>query len=359
MMLLKLLSATHGEYVQAVVSGKDEGTIGPRIKELGVPVHTLGLHPAAPNPFRAFSLRSLVREFRPHLLQGWMYHGNLASSLAGFFSPTRVPVLWNIRQSLADVAAYGHRTAAVIRVGAMLSRYPAAIIYNSQTGAREHRMFGYGNRRQLVISNGFDCHVFRPDDQARDQVRAELGVSDDAILVGLVARYHPMKDHAGFLRAAGSVARSHPGARFMLVGKGLTAEEPALTRLIADLNLGNRVFLLGERSDMPRLTGALDIACSASWSEGFSNSIAEAMACSVPCVVTDVGDSREIVSDTGLSVPPRDPQALAGAISRLIAAGKEYRRQLGAAARQRIEREFSLPAIARRYEDVYRESMCR
>src|SRR3989442_6924422 len=110
---------------------------------------------------------------------------------------------------------------------------------------------------------------------------------------------------------------------------------------------------------MPRLTGALDIACSASWSEGFSNSIGEGLACSVPCVVTDVGDSRDIVSDTGLSVPPRDPQALAGAISSLIAAGKEYRRQLGAAARQRGEKEFSLPAIVRRYEDVYRELVIR
>ena len=105
---------------------------------------------------------------------------------------------------------------------------------------------------------------------------------------------------------------------------------------------------------MPRINAVLDIACSSSWSEGFPNSIGEAMACGVPCVVTCVGDSDYLVGDTGLAVPARNPQALAQAICQLIEAGPAARRQLGAAARRRIESEFSLPAIARRYEELYR-----
>jgi glycosyltransferase involved in cell wall biosynthesis len=163
-----------------------------------------------------------------------------------------------------------------------------------------------------------------------------------------------MKDHAGFLKAASLVARKHPEVRFLLVGTGVVKEQPALAQVIAEQHLQDRTFLLGERADIPRLTAALDIACSASaWGEGFSNVVGEAMACGVPCVVTEVGDSAYAVGQTGLVVPARNPQSLAQALSRLIEAGPEHRRQLGEAARRRVEKEFSLPAIVRRYEDLY------
>jgi len=353
-MLLKLLSATEEQYRHAVVSLKDEGIIGPRIKELGVPVYSLGIRPAAPNPFRVFSIRSVVRQFRPDLIQGWMYHGNIMASVASFLSRGRVPVIWNIRQSVRDLADYGRWTAMVIRLGALMSRGPAKIIYVSQSGANQHETLGYDSGRRIIIPNGIDCEVFHPDSEARKVVRAELGIPPESVLVGLVARYHPMKDHAGFLTAAVQVSRIHPSVRFMLVGKGVSEDQVTLSRTITELQLQGRVFLLGERQDTARLTAALDIACSASlWGEGFSNAIGEAMACGVPCVVTDVGDSAYIIGDTGLSVPPGQTDILAGAIMRLIDVGAEGRRERGMAARQRVACEFSLPSVARRYQELY------
>jgi len=358
MMLLRLLSANNGDWDPAVVSLMDEGTIGSRIVALGIPVYSLGMRRGRPDPVRALSIVSLTRRVRPHLIVGWMYHGNLMASLAGAFSPTCVPVFWNIQQALDNIAGWGQLTAAVIRVGAYLSRYPAAIIYNTQVGAKQHEAFGYDARKRIIIPPGFDCQTFHPDDDARRQFRAELGVSEDTVLIGLVARYHPMKDHTGFLRAASIVARTHPNVLFLLLGKGITTEGQALTKLIGELQLESRILLLGERTDMPRVTAVLDIACSASaWGEGFSNAVGEAMACGIPCVVTDVGDSSYAVANTGLSVPPRDPQALAQAIGRLIDAGATARRQLGTAARRRVESEFSLPAITGQYEDLYREHL--
>lgn len=353
--LLKLLSANNGNWESAVVSLMDEGTIGPRIAALGVPVHCLGIRRGRPNPARALSLMSITRQFRPHLIQGWMYHGNLAASLASVSMRRRVPVLWNIRQSLEGVAEERRLTQSMIRLGALLSWHPANIIYNSSISARQHEIFGYRGLRRVVIPNGFDCQIFRPDNEARHHVRKELGIGIDTFLIGLIARFHPVKDHASFLRAANLVARTHPHVRFILIGEGLTGEAPAVTKLIREQHLESRVFLLGERPDTPRLTAALDIACSASLGEGFSNTIGEAMACGIPSVVTDVGESSLVVANTGLSVRPRDPEALAQAIDRLIDAGPEKRQQLGAAARRRIQTEFSLPAIARRYEDLYRE----
>ena len=206
----------------------------------------------------------------------------------------------------------------------------------------------------MIIPNGFDCQILRPDEAARKAVRSELGVTDDTVLVGLVARYHPMKDHIGFLKAAGMVVRSHPEVRFVLAGTGVSSKQPELSEAVKQNELQDHVILLGERSDIPRLNNAFDIACSASaWGEGFSNSIGEAMACGAPCAVTDVGDSAYIVADTGLVSPPRDPQALANAIARLIAMGRSGRQQLGAQARKRVETEFSLPSIVQRYEDLY------
>jgi glycosyltransferase involved in cell wall biosynthesis len=359
MMLFKLLSAVRERDCHAVVSLKDQSTMGPRIKELGVPVYALGLSAAAPSLFRAFSIRSLVRQFRPHVIQGWLYHGNLMASLGGAFSQNGVAVLWNIRQSLENIAGHGRKTAAVIKLGAWMSNRPAAIIYNSRTGARDHERFGFRNARQILIHNGFDCGVFCPDEDVRNRVRHQLGVEKETVLVGLVARYDPIKDHRGFLRAAGIIAQSHRNVRFALLGKGVTEKEPRLMQAIAEERLHERVLLLGERLDVERITCALDIACSASSSEGFSNAIGEAMSCGVPCVVTDVGDSAFLVGDTGMAVQMGGPEnlaeAMATAIATLADAGSERRRQLGMAARQRVESEFSLPVIAGRYEEVYRE----
>jgi glycosyltransferase involved in cell wall biosynthesis len=292
-----------------------------------------------------------------------MYHGNLMASMAALAlrkSATRdvrgqkPPVIWNIRQTVYDLRRERWLTAKLIRQGARLSSGPAAIIYNSQTSAGQHEKLGYRAEKHVIIPNGFDCHILRPNEAERKEVRTELGISDDTVLVGLVARYHPMKDHKGFLKVAAMVVQSHPQTRFVLAGAGVSSTQSELVKGIQQNGLGDRVIPLGERSDIQRLNNAFDIGCSASaWGEGFSNAIGEAMACGVPCAVTDVGDSAYIVADSGFVAPSRAPKALAEAIGRLIEIGHTGRQQLGAKARQRIETDFSLSAIVQKYEDLY------
>jgi glycosyltransferase involved in cell wall biosynthesis len=349
MMLWKFLSFSRTHHSQAVVSLMDEGTIGSRIARLNVPVYALNLRKTAPNPARALDIRSLTRQFAPDLILGWMYHANLVASFAGLVSPGRPPVLWGVRHGLEDD---GLRRRPIVKLNALLSRQPAAIIYNSSIGAQQHSAFGFRAAQRIVIPNGFDCQSFRPDPEARYEVRKELNLEEGATLIGLVARYDPMKEHDSFLQAAAMVAKEHPCVRFVLVGQG-TRQQPELEKLVADLDLRDRVFLLGERPDIPRLTAALDIACSSSREEGFSNAIGEAMSCGVACVVTDVGDSRYLVGETGLCVPASQPEALAHAISRMISAGPDCRQKLGAAARRRVEENFSLPAVVCRFEEIF------
>jgi glycosyltransferase involved in cell wall biosynthesis len=353
-MLEKLLALGAPEWDSVVVSLSAEGPIGARIAELGIPVLSLGLRRGLPNPVSAISIIPMIRRCRPVLVQGWMPHGNLMASFAVASQLNRMPVVWNIRMSLDDTTLPA-LTRAAIRSGGLLSRHPVAIVYNSAVGARQHEAVGYRKEKSVVIPNGFDCGRFHPDNAARRSLHAELGLREDAVLIGLVARYDPIKDHAGFLGAAGRVARSHPGVYFVLAGKGVTGEEPALMKVISEAGLQGRIFLLGERQDVSRLTAALDIACSSSTGEGFANTIGEAMACGVPCVVTDVGDSAYIVADTGMAVPPGSPGAFAQALCQMIEAGPEHRQRLGMLARRRVEQEFSLPAIARRYKVLYQE----
>jgi len=177
-------------------------------------------------------------------------------------------------------------------------------------------------------------------------------------LIGLISRYHPSKGHQNFLRAAVQLVEDCPEVHFVLAGRGVDQHNKNLTKSIHELCLESRVHLLGERTDTPRVTAALDLAVSSSFSEGFPNSIGEAMACGVPCVATDVGDSARIVEDTGAIVPPGDHRALAAAWKHLLEIGPEGRQELGAAARNRIKERFNLPAMVTQYEELYRQLIC-
>lgn len=357
-MLLKLLSTSSTDFRHVVVGLKDGDTIGPRISRLGVPVHCLKLRDAARGLVGVFSLGSLIRQYHPQVIQGWLPHGNLAATLAELFSLTRIPVVWNVRHSLDDFSEFRRMTVFSIRMGSLISGRASAIVYNSLRGAKQHQAIGYRASRQVVIPNGFDCDLFHPNENSYTQIRAELGVEARSVLVGLVARYDALKDHRTFLRAAALLAREHRDVHFVLAGRGMVPEQLDLMEIIAQEGLQNRVFLLGDRPDIERITAALDIACSASWSEGFPNAIGEAMACGVPCVVTDVGDTAYLIGKSGISVPPRNPSALADGIGQLVGAGAVQRRELGAAARERIKAEFSQSQITRKYEQLYRGLTC-
>ena len=178
---------------------------------------------------------------------------------------------------------------------------------------------GFDAAKLTVIPNGFDSSRFRPDPAARDEVRREIGVAPDAPLIGLVARYDPFKDHATFLRAAAALVRTRPDARFLLCGNRVDAGNAELVEQIASLGLAEHVRLLGPRRDVQRIYAALDVLAQSSISEAFPLVLGEAMASGVPCAATDVGDSALIVGDTGRIVPPRNPEALAGAWADLLA----------------------------------------
>jgi glycosyltransferase involved in cell wall biosynthesis len=354
MMLYKLLAGIdRTRFEPVVVSLMDGGALRPRVEALGVEVHTVGVRPKLPTPLDLLRLVRLTRRLRPDLVVGWMYHSCLAVQLAGLFTRTKADVLWSIHYSPGSLAAEKRLTAAVIKTCALLSRMPRRIIYVSRDGRAKHGPLGFSTRNGCVIPNGVDAEAFAPSTDARASVRAELGLSADALLVGMVSRYHPMKDHANFLRAAALLSEKHGEAHFLLVGRAVDSENAELRGLIEELGLKGRTHLLGERHDVPRLTAALDIFSLSSYCESFPNVIGEAMACAVPCVVTDVGDAAWIVGDTGRVVPTRDARSLSRAWAELVELGADGRASLGRAALARACELFPVKAVVRRYETLY------
>jgi glycosyltransferase involved in cell wall biosynthesis len=354
-MLCNLLSRINRmRFESVVVSLMERGVLGDRIEALGIPVHTIGMKQGMlPTPAAIWRLIHIVRQLKPDLIQGWMYHGNLAAQFVSVFSQ-QIPVLWGIHHSISSLTSEKKMSIAIIKLGARLSKFTSHIVFVSQTSKLQHEALGYCSKNSCLIPNGFDTSLFTPSSEAKLTIRSELGLPVNTLLVGLIGRYHPMKDHANFIQAAALLSKDRPDIHFLLAGTEVNRENQILHQLIQELGLFNHMHLLGERSDMPRVTAALDIASSSSaYGEAFPLVVGEAMSCSVPCVVTDVGDSGWIVSNTGRVVPPRDPEALANAWKELIDLGSEGRETLGRAARERIIEHFALDSVVAQYETLY------
>lgn len=355
MMLFKLLSSSAmADFDVRVVSLWSVGPVGEKIRRLGVPIESLGMRRGVP---RADALPRLVRLLRSNptdVMQTWMYHSDLLGGLAGKL--VGVPVAWGLRTGILDPLTKSLTRMTVRACAALSSTVPTRIIACGESVRRIHIGLGYDASKICVIPNGFDLEAFSPNGEARAAVRAELGFTQSERVVGLVARFDPMKDHRTFVRAAALLSARLPGARFILCGPDMTWDNQPLAAWIREAGLQDRFSLLGPRGDVPRVTCAFDLATSSSRSgEGFPNVIGEAMACGVPCVVTDVGDAGLLVGDTGRVVPPEDAGALASAWHDVLMVAPEERAAAGAAARNRVAEHFSLPSIAERYAELYRE----
>lgn len=354
-MLYSLLSQTNRErFEPIVVSLIDRGKYADRIEALGIPVYTIGMAAGVPTPNSLWQLVRLLRQLKPDAIQGWMYHANIAAQLASILSLSRIPVFWGIHHSIASLQSEKSSTIKIIKFGSYLSRLTAKIAFVSQASRQQHEALGYYRKNSCVIPNGFDTALFVPSKEAKLSVRSELRLPENAMIIGLICRYHPMKDHANFLQAAALLLNKHPDVHFLLAGTEVDTNNPDLMQLIKELAISNNVHLLGERSDMPRLIAALDInTLSSAYGEAFPLVVGEAMSCGVPCVVTDVGDSAWIVGNMGRVVPPKNSEALAQAWQDIIELSSAEKEALEKAARRRIIESFSLDLIVGQYEELY------
>ncbi len=357
--MLSRLTASHmpGAFDAEVATLMPPGFTGRKMIADGMTVHSLGMTGIMSGAVAVLRLAALLRKVKPDLIMAWMHHAQLAATLAVSMSGLSIPVIWNVRHSLG--AGYDREkrlTRMILKAQARLSHTPAAIIYNSRTAARQYRAIGFHPRKEDVIPNGFPL----PDRPDREGSRALLEqgfrIPEGKIVIGMVARAHPMKDAANLIHAFHILRSSAPMAHLLIVGQGMDEPTPEIMEALSRIPRANWT-LSGQRGDVAQWMGGLDLlALPSAWGEGFPNVVGEAMARGVPCVGTKVGDTEWIIGTTGRSVPIRNPAALAQALGELCRMTYEERRILGCAARQRVADHFAIDDIVRRYDALYRET---
>ena len=300
-----------------------------------------------------FALRLLktLRNLQPEVLHSCLPAPNMLAAVCKVFLPG-IKVVFGVRSVGADVARYDWLMRLTNSIERWFTPLADRIIVNSQAGADHYVRMGFPEHKIAVVFDGIDVKRFTPPVTGSGvELRQAWGVPPEAPLVGLPGCLDPMQGHPIFLQAAAYLAPTYPTVRFVCIGGGPAAYLDELQDAADALGIADRVIWAGPHDDMPAAYAALDLACSASNGEGFPQAVAEAMACGVPCAVTDVGDAALIVGPTGTIAPPHDPVALAGALGALLGLPPEERRALGTAARQRVAERYALENMLARRQD--------
>ena len=332
-MLVKLLSTEvfANDQVTVVVL-QSRGVLTDELRAAGHEVIHLNLSKTAGGLLRLVRLPVIVRRHRPDVIHSWLYQSDLAAGISAILAGAR-PVIWSIRQTDISLTHNPALTVICAKLCAWGSRFlPRAIITNAFASRQSHVSFGYDNARIKVIPNGIDLASFSPDRAAGRQIREELGIPPFADAIGLVARFNSQKNHAASFAAARLMAAERPDLHFILCGAGMVANNPDLNAIIDGSFDKSRIHLLGQRRDIASVMNALNLFMLSSTGEGWPNVVGEAMACGVPCVVTDVGDVARIVGEAGFVVPSGTPEALAETALRFLASHEGSRQTMARSA---------------------------
>lgn len=349
--LLRLLDALDKKKFEMMVIGLDKDTyLGDRMRELGLPVHALNVKK---NPLAIKNAYKLLKEFQPDVIHGTMYEGGVVGTVFRNFLPKKPPVIWTVHEGLENYRQEPIRKQLQLRLWGLMSKSPECMMYVSHLNCKQHEDWGFNNEKAIVIPNGVDTNRFSPNPEAGKAIRKNLNIPEDSFVVGITARFHPVKNHFGFVKSAALLSKKHPNVHFIMVGTNIDENNKELTDLIKAYSLQDNIHLLGNREDIPEIVNAYDVAALTSFGEAFPLTLGEAMASSVPCVATNVGDNDFIIRDTGRVVPVADDVAMAAAWQELVEMDKKEFKKLGEKALERVLRKFALKQQVQQHEDLY------
>lgn len=349
--LCRLATALRDRYEPVVVNLSASGVLEERFQAKGITVHHCDLKHRPLAGFRL--LGRVIREFRPDLINSWMYHANLVASVARRWGGSSAPLVWSVRHSLQSFQNEKWSLRQIIRAGGYGSWHPDAVTFNAFSGRDSHLPFGYGRHPTQVIVNGVDLHHFARSVADRQLFREQLGFSEDVMLVGYVGRFHAQKDLPTLIACFSAIHRRLPRTRFVLAGPGLVNGNSVLDGLLGNANLSALVRCLGPREDVTAVYSGLDLLILSSLAEGTANVLLEAMACEVPCVTTDAGDCARLVADARFVAPRSDSAALADRAIAVLELDLHTRDELGVMLRRRMLEQYDQVGAEAAYIRLY------
>lgn len=294
-------------------------------------------------------LRKLVRQICPDVIHAHMVHANLLARIQRLMACTHTPLV---------CTAHSSNEGGRLR---MLAYRLTDSLCDLTTNVSSHAVDAFVERgasvsdRIRVVHNGVDIERFSPDDLARQVVRKSLGLIDKVIIL-IVGRLEPPKNHASLLRAYAQIAHERPHVHLVIAGYG--SLETELKTLVETLAVSDQVSFLGVRADTPALFNAADIVVVSSRFEGFGLVLVEGMACGKFIVTTDCGGIAAVLRDLGqefgLVVPVEDDTALQVALQAAIETPHNVRMQAGEKARAHVVEHYSIDAITQQWLGIYR-----
>ena len=348
-MLLKLLQNFDRSIVYSkVICLTNKTEMLQAYKDIGIEVKVINIK----NPFNIIRVMHEIRATKPDLIQTWLHHADLIGLILGPLSGCK-KIIWNIRCSELTVQTNGMFNMALIKLLAMLAKFPKLVIANSYAGINAHRQYGYNPPHWEMVPNGFDTETFYKDFSSRSSLRKELGLPDECLIIGWVGRNDPIKGINDFFKVAKSVAQKRSDVFFIMAGNGLDTSNKLLAKKASELNIDHRLIFLGPRPNISNLLSGFDIFLSSSLSEGFPNTLGEAMACEVPCIATDVGDCREILNENKNIFKVGDIEEIANRCIDLLNLSDIEKAALGKKSRKRIKDHFSIEKVCDRYQSIY------
>lgn len=283
----------------------------------------------------------------------WMYHANLIGYYLGKLAGVK-RIVWNIRHSNLDPDLNSKLTLKINHWCARRSKNVSLVAYNGEQARKVHEEIGYCSGKGMVLNNGCDCEEFKPDADARFSLREELAIPAEKQIVLSVTKNHPIKDIPTFIQAFALLHKEQPDTVAVMCGSGVDTENKQITDLCLSngLTVGEDIFLLGMRHDVPHLLSGCDLYVLHSAGEAFPNTLIQAMACGCLCVATDVGDVRTILNDDAFICTPQEPKALAEKISEALCLPVVEKTAAKEKNRSRVVSKYSIQNVVRAYEEI-------
>jgi len=345
-LLVNLIKKLENNYKITIIYLIGKGTYKSELKQTSSEVFKLNL-------VSLFKTLKIIYKNPDTIIQGWMYHGNIVATLLHLLTFGRARLFWTIHHSAKHYANESLKHLLLLKLTAILSPLPEAIVFVSEFIKQEHLLYGYKNHNMQVIHNGVDTSLFKRNEEAAKNLRHSLNIPYEAIIIGTVGRNNPVKDYRTFFRAASLFIKQHQNIHIIIVGRDLSFSQfPNELKDLTPEQL-NRIHLLGERKDIPAILSLIDIFVLTSISESFSISLIEALAAGCCCVSTDIIFYADLFPEALTVFPPYDYQSLVKCVEKYIYMSKEQRNIIGKEVNLQVEKYFSLSQTTNDYKQLW------
>jgi len=345
--LLIIANLLKEEYLTEIVVLGNNNLFEKELLKEGMKVHCLGIN-------SLFSFIKGIREFKkiedsfkPDIIMSWLYHADFFTSIYKILINRNIYLIWNIRA--LNLKNEKLPTKMISYINGVLSQFVNRIIFNSNNAKTSHASIGYQISNAEYIPNGIDTEKFRFNSKKRRRIRKALSIADNIFLVGVMGRYHKVKGIEFLLKGYKDFSINYRNTRLLLVGNGFDKSNKELSKLILDYSLKNEVILAGSRDRPENYYSAFDVFVSSSLSEGFPNTLAEAVSTEITVISTNVGDSNMINTNKDFLINPSSYGEISSALKLAYELSDIQKSAMNLIARENLLLNFSMNTLKKNY----------